>query len=631
MTWTVVDSEELYGVPYWGRHLFQINDLGHLVVTPAGPGAGNVDLHEIVEELVDRGIELPVLLRLPQVARRRIDLINGVFHNAITEHAYTGHYRGVYPIKVNQQRQLVEDILAAGRPHHVGLEAGSKPELLVAMAMVDDPHALIICNGYKDRRYVETALIAQRLGREVVLVIEKPSELDLILAAATELGVRPRIGVRAKLSRPGKGRWQTSSGDRAKFGLSAMAIVELVERLRTAEALDCLKLLHFHIGSQVTSIQTFKRALREATRLYVELVRMGAPLGMIDVGGGLGVDYDGSQTTFDSSRNYTESEYANDIVSHIGEACRSAGVPHPDIVTESGRATVAHCSVLLFDILGVESMPVDGPPEPPRDDESDLLVELRDVYGRTTRKSYQEAFHDAVDVRGRSRAAFELGVLGLEELARVDRLFWLVCGRLRKIVKELSYVPDELDDLEPNLADTYYANFSVFQSAPDAWAIDQLFPVVPVHRLAEEPVRRGILADMTCDSDGKLSRFVDRRDIKSTLELHPLREGERYVLAMALVGAYQEILGDMHNLFGDTHAVHLSVDETGQWRFDQVIEGDTVDEVTSYVQYERKDLIDRVRRATEDSIRAKSISRREAAKILTFYREGLDGYTYLGH
>lgn len=631
MAWTVQDSEELYGVPYWGKGLFQINEAGHLVVTPTGTGGSEVDLDVIADELVDRGIDLPVLLRLPQVAESRIDLLSRVFENAIEEHAYQGRYRGVYPIKVNQQRQLVEEILRAGRKYHVGLEAGSKPELLVAMAMVDDPDALIICNGYKDRRYVQTALTAQKLGKETIIVVEKLSELDTILAVSEELDVRPRIGVRAKLSDPGQGRWQSSAGDRAKFGLSALSIVEMVDRLAEVGALDCLKLLHFHIGSQVTSIQTFKRALREATRLYVELVRMGAPMGTFDVGGGLGVDYDGSRTTFESSRNYSESEYVADIVCHVGEACTQAGIPHPDLVTESGRATVAHCSILLFDILGVEEVPVSGPPDPPSDEDSDLLKDLQEIYHRITVRSYQEAWHDAIDVRMRSRSAFKLGVLGLRELAAVDRLFWKVCGRIQRVVKDLAYVPDDLNDLEPRLADTYYANFSVFQSAPDAWAIGQLFPILPVQRLDEEPKRQGVIADMTCDSDGKISRFVDRRDVKKTLELHPVAKGERYVLAMALVGAYQEILGDMHNLFGDTHAVHLRVDEQGEWHFDKVIEGDTVESVIGYVQYERKDLIDRVRRTIETCIKNDSITRHEASNILAFYRQGLDGYTYLGH
>ena len=631
MSWSIQESAELYGVPYWGRGLFHIAESGHLNATPKGPGCGDVDLHELVEDLRDRGIELPVLVRLPQVAEGRIADMNRVFQEAMKECDYTGRYRGVYPVKVNQQRQLVEDILRAGRRHHVGLEAGSKPELLVAMALMDDPEGLIICNGYKDRRYIKTALTASKLGRETVLVVEKLSEVERILDIADELDVRPCLGVRAKLSSPGRGRWQSSAGDRAKFGLSALGIVEMVEILRRRDRLDCLRLLHFHIGSQVTSVQTFKRALREATRLYVELAQLGAPMGMMDVGGGVGVDYDGSRTTFESSRNYTLAEYAYTVVSHVASGCTEAGLPHPTIVTESGRATVAHCSLLLFEILGVESMPTEGPPPEPTDADHELLHELFEVYREITVKTYQEAWHDALDIRSRSRQAFELGVLGLAGLAQIDRLFWKICGRVRRVVKGLSYVPDEMDSLVPALADTYYGNFSVFQSAPDAWAVDQLFPCLPVHRLDEEPKRRGIIADLTCDSDGKLSRFVDRRDVKRVLELHEPREGQPYVLALALVGAYQEILGDMHNLFGDTHAVHLSVAEDGSIEFDQVIEGDTVESVTGYVQYDRKDLIHRVRRATERAIRDGRISRAQSASILQLYRDGLDGYTYLGN
>ncbi|MFK7929531.1 MAG: biosynthetic arginine decarboxylase [Myxococcota bacterium] len=631
MSWSTTDSAELYGIPYWGRGLFRVNERGNLAATPAGTGNGDVDLHAVAMELQDRGIELPVLLRMPQVAARRLDLMWKVFGDAIKEYEYQGCYRGVYPIKVNQQRQLVEDILRVGRKHHVGLEAGSKPELLVAMAMMDDPEALIVCNGYKDRRYIETALLAKKLGKNTIIVVEKLSELDAILDVSERLKVRPTLGVRAKLSNPGKGRWEGSAGDRAKFGLSALGIVELINALRERGALDCLQLLHFHIGSQVTSIQTFKRALREATRLYVELVGMGAAMGLMDVGGGLGVDYDGSRTTFESSKNYTETEYAADVVAQLVAACDTAGIPHPDIVTESGRATVAHCSVLLFNVLGVECLPTDGPPVELAEDAPALLTEMRDVYDSITVRSYQEAWHDALDARSRARAAFELGVLGLSDLAEVDRLFWQCCGRLRTIVKDQHYVPDDLAKLEPTLADTYYANFSVFQSAPDSWAIGQLFPIVPIHRHNEEPVRRGIIADLTCDSDGKINKFVDLRDVKSVLELHPLRPDEPYILAMALVGAYQEILGDMHNLFGDTHAVHLTVDATGDVNFDLVIEGDSVEDVTGYVQYDRKDLMHRMRQATEVAIREQRIKRKEAAKMLAFYREGLDGYTYLGH
>ena len=507
---------------------------------------------------------------------------------------------------------------------------GSKPELLLALAHVDDRDSLILCNGYKDRRYIEIALAAQQLGRTVILVVEKLSELDVVFQVADRVGIQPLLGVRAKLSNPGKGRWKSSAGDRAKFGLSALAIVELVERLRRSERLHLLRLLHFHIGSQVTAIRTFKRALREATRLYVELVGLGAPMGFFDVGGGLGVDYDGSQTSFESSRNYTVAEYAADVVSHIQGACDVAGVAHPDLVTESGRATTAHCSVLLFDILGVESVPVDGPPASPAPDEHELVGELRQVHERLTVRNLQESWHDAVDVRTRSRGAFELGVVGLPDLAAVDSLFWKVCGRIVHLTDGMTYVPDELEGLADRLADTYYANFSVFQSAPDAWAVDQLFPCLPVSRLEEEPTRRAVIADLTCDSDGKLARFVDRRDVKKALELHPLVPGQRYVLALALVGAYQEILGDLHNLFGDTHAVHVSVDDAGQTRIDRVIEGDTVEMVAGYVQYERKDLVHRVRRATEDAIAQERITPSTARRLLSLYRESLDGYTYLG-
>ena len=631
MPWSVHDSAELYGVPYWGERLCHVNDDGHLVMTPAGPGKGDVDLHHLTQELVERGVDLPLLLRLPQVAERRLASMQRSFARALEEHDYQGRYRAVYPIKCNQQRQLVEEVLRVGRLHHVGLEAGSKPELLLALALVDDPKALIICNGYKDRRYVEIALHAQKLGRETVLVVEKLSEVDLILSVADDLGLQPNLGVRAKLTSPGKGRWQTSAGDKAKFGLSALGIVELVETLRARGRLDCLRLLHFHIGSQVPAIRTFKKALREAARTYVELVKLGAPMGLFDVGGGLGVDYDGSRTVFESSRNYSVAEYAMDVVAHIDAACRSEGVPHPDLVTESGRATVAHCSVLLFNVLGVESLPTSGRPAPPAETDSELLVELRAVYDGITERTYQESWHDALDVRLRSRQSYDLGVLGLTELAQIDGLFWKVCGRIRRVTATLSYVPDDLAPLAPLLADTYYANFSVFQSAPDAWAIDQLFPCLPVHRLDEEPTRRAVIADLTCDSDGKLSRFVDRRDVKRALELHPLRDGEPYVLALLMVGAYQEILGDLHNLFGDTHAVHVFVDEDGEPRIDRVIEGDTVETVAGYVQYDKKDLLHRVRTATEQAIRSETLNRRDAANLLAFYRESLDGYTYLGH
>ena len=631
MEWSIQDSAELYGVPFWGAGLFKVNAQGHLVVTPRGPNGGEVDLHAITEEMVDRGIELPLLVRMPQIAQGRLDLLNGLFRDAIEKTAFTGSYRGVYPIKVNQERQLVESILNLGQEHRVGLEAGSKPELLLALSVVEDPSSLIICNGYKDHRYVELALMSQQLGRETVIVVEKLSELDTILEVSQRLGLRPKLGVRAKLSVRGHGRWKDSAGDKAKFGLSALGIMELVDRLKEAKALDCLHLLHFHIGSQVSAIKTFKQALREATRLYVELVNLGAPMGMLDVGGGLAVDYDGSRTVFDSSCNYTEAQYAEDVVSHIADACNEADVPHPDIITESGRATAAHCSILLFDVLGVESLPLGGPPSPPEDADHELTKELYSIYQGITQRAFQEAWHDANDVRLRARQAFIMGLLTLRDMARLDALFWHTCIRIKRMVDRQAYVPDELDVLQTILADTYYGNFSVFQSTPDTWAVNQIFPCLPIQRLDEEPKARGIIADLTCDSDGKLDRFVDRRDVKQVLELHSLEEGERYVMAVCLVGAYQEILGDLHNLFGDTHSVHLAVDESGDWHLDQVVEGDTVEDVTKYVSYDRKDLVNRVRSATERAIKQGRISRKEAGEMLGLFRNTLDGYTYLGH
>ncbi len=627
--WSTRDSAELYGIGDWGAGVFDINEQGHLTVAPRGISQGAIDLHELTEDLVERGVELPILVRFPELIQGRLELMVKVFGQAFADCQYQGRYRGVYPVKVNQQRHLVERLLSYARPHHIGLEAGSKPELLVALAMMDDPEALIVCNGYKDRRYIETALLASKLGRDPILVIEKLSELDLVVAASQKLGVRPRLGVRAKLSMPGKGRWHDSSGDRAKFGLSARGIMELVGRLKDHQMLDCLHMLHFHIGSQVTAIRTFKRAMREASRLYVELVREGAPMGLLDVGGGLGVDYDGSKTTFESSVNYTEAEYAADVVDAIATACNAASVAHPDIVTESGRATVAHCSVLLFDVLGVEQLPTDGMPLEVKEDEHPHLLAIREVYDSITRKNYQEAWHDANDLREQALKAFEVGTMPLAVLARVEHLFWQICGQLRRIVRELEYVPDDLARLNPVLADTYYGNFSVFQSVPDAWAVNQLFPILPIHRLDENPTRRGIIADLTCDSDGKLDRFVDRRDVKKTLELHPIEPGERYVLAVTMVGAYQEILGDMHNLFGDTNAVHVSLDEDGEYSVDIVLDGDRVEQVMGYVQFERTQLMHLVRRACEQAIRQKRLRRDEAAELIRLFNDGIAGYTYL--
>ncbi len=626
--WTTQDSEELYNIPSWGRGLFRVADSGNLIATPYGPDGGAIDLCALVRELDQRGIQAPVLLRFTDTLRQRIQALAGAFHEAIRSYGYRGRYRGVYPIKVNQQRRVVEDVVRFSAPFHLGLEAGSKPELLVVLTMLDDPEALIICNGYKDDEYIATALLAQKLGRHPVIVLEKFTELDTVLRAARRLKIRPHLGLRARLSKPGRGRWKTSSGDRSKFGLTAREMVLTVRALREAGYLDCLELLHFHIGSQVTAIRSFKEAIREGARLYTELVRMGAPMGLFDVGGGLGVDYDGSRTDFESSVNYSEQEYAAHVVSGIQDACDDAGTPHPDIVTESGRAAVAHHSVLVFNVLGTSSFPTEGRPAAVSADDPDPLQELHEVYQGLSRKNAQESWHDANAARDDALTRFNLGLLSLEDRARIEHLYWQVCGKVRAILRKEDYVPEEMLGLERALADTYYCNFSLFQSAPDSWAIKQLFPCLPLHRLDERPTRRAVLADITCDSDGKLDRFIDLRDVKDVLELHPLN-GQPYYLGLFLVGAYQEILGDLHNLFGDTNAVHVSLKPGGGYTLDHVAEGDRVTDVLSYVQYSRKDLIRRVRAISERALEAGTITLSEARTLLRTYQHGLNGYTYL--
>jgi arginine decarboxylase len=623
MSWTPSDSATLYNVPNWGRGMFDVSEHGTLEVRVGGGDDTPIDLKALTVELQARDVQMPVLLRFPQVAERRLQLLRKAFETARTDSSYPGAYRPVYPIKVNQQANLVDDLVSG--PAGVGLEAGSKPELCAAMALLPEPGRLLICNGYKDAEYIRLALDAQTLGLQTIIVIEKLSEVQTIVRVARERGVRPTLGMRARLSRPGAGRWRKSSGDKAKFGLSAAGLLAAVGELREAGFLDCLKLLHFHIGSQVSNIRTFKRALREGTRLYVELAAMGAPMGLFDVGGGLGVDYDGSRTDFESSMNYTITEYAADVVSAIHDATSEAGLSAPDLVTESGRSTVAHCSVLLFDVVGVESVNHASPP--PRDDDPDLVVEIREVLDALGEKNVQSSWHDARDVRERARQAFELGVESLPTLGHVEQLYWAVAQKALRIASRLPYLPEELEDLETTLADTYYGNFSLFQSLPDSWAIGQLFPVLPIQRLGEEPTARAVVADLTCDSDGRIDRFVDQRDVRRTLPLHTVKPDEDYVLAVCLVGAYQEILGDLHNLFGDTHAVHVVSDGKGH-RIERVLDGETVTDVLRYVQYERKDLVHRIRSAAERAME-RGVDRSRATAVVAAYRAALDGYTYL--
>ncbi|MCB9377641.1 MAG: biosynthetic arginine decarboxylase [Holophagales bacterium] len=626
--WSVEDSLELYSIRQWSNGYFSVNEEGHLLVQPGGPGAPSADLKELVDEVRQRGIGLPLLIRFAQILSARVTELNEAFLRAMGEYGYEATYRGVYPIKVNQERYVVEQLLAAGRPYNFGLEAGSKPELLAVLGMLDNEEALVICNGYKDEEYIETALLGSKLGSRIVLVVEKFSELPLIAEVAERTGVAPTIGIRARLTARGAGHWEASGGDRSKFGLGARGLVQAVEFLRERGLLDRLQLLHFHLGSQIASIRNVKEALREAVRTYCELYKLGAPLGLLDVGGGLGIDYDGSQTNFSSSMNYTLQEYANDIVFGTMELCDAAGVPHPTLVSESGRALVAHHAVLVTDVLGVGEFTVGSLPDTLPEDLPAPVRHLHDTLREVSRKNLLEAYHDAVGYRDEALSLYNLDHLTLEHRVLAEDLFWTVTAKILRLVRELPEVPEELEGLERALSDTYFCNFSVFQSLPDSWAIDQLFPVVPIHRLGEEPTRRGVLADITCDSDGKIDHFIDRRDVKDVLELHPLRD-EDYYLGVFLVGAYQEILGDLHNLFGDTNTLHVSLGEEGDYHIDHVLAGDTVTDVLRYVSYERSDLIAQVRRFTEKALRAKRITLEESRQLLRVYEQGLAGYTYL--
>ncbi len=625
--WTVKDSAELYNIGGWGRDFFSINDAGNVSVTPAGPGSLQIDLKELVDDLRSRGLNLPILIRFSDILRTRLVQLFGAFQQAMVENDYKGVFRGVYPVKVNQQRHVVEELMEYGRPFNLGIEIGSKPELLVALALQENPEALILCNGYKDRAFIETALLAQKLGRRVVITMDRMGELETILSAAADLNLRPIIGVRARLTTKGAGKWVESTGDRSKFGLTAGEIVATVERLRDIGMLDCLQLLHFHIGSQITNIRAVKDALRESSRIYVELHRLGANMRYLDCGGGLGVDYDGSQTNFHSSVNYTLQEYASDIVSQVAEACNGCGVPHPDLVTESGRALVAHHSVLVYNVLATNEILGGHTPAAPTALDHSVLHQLWEAYSGVSRKNFQETYHDVLQIKEEAITAFNLGVLDLNARAKVEQMFWATCAKLLKIVRDLDYVPDELEGLERQLSDTYYCNFSLFQSMPDHWAVKQLFPTIPIHRLNQLPQRRGIIADLTCDSDGKIDEFIDLRDVKGFLELHT-PNGEEYLIATFLVGAYQEILGDLHNLFGDTDAVHVRIDGD-DYSVEKVVKGDSVAEVLSYVQYDKENLVSRVRRSVEAALREKRITMAESGRFMKRYEEALEGYTYL--
>jgi arginine decarboxylase len=626
--WTITDASELYDVPRWGKGYFSVSGKGHLQVHPTKDPNLAIDMKELIDRLQMRGLDLPILLRFNGILKDRLREINDVFAQAIKDHDYKGKYICVYPIKVNQQRHVVEQIVSYGKVYGFGLEAGSKPEMLATVAMTD-ADTPIICNGFKDSEFIEMAMLAQKMGRKVIPVVEKYTELGLILKYAEKVGVRPQIGMRIKLAARGSGRWQSSGGWRSKFGLTVSEILHAVEELKSRNMLDCFKLLHFHLGSQITNIRHVKTAVTEAARAYADLAKRGAGLEYLDIGGGLGVDYDGSQTNFESSVNYSLQEYAADVMHHVQAVCEEASVAHPTIISESGRAVAAYHSCLVFGTLGVSGQGngdenlLDIPPE-----SEQPLHDLVDTYKGVTARNVLESYHDAQQAMDVGMTLFSTGYLSLDQRALAENLFWAICRKIKRLTEQLDFVPEELEGLDTLLSDTYFCNFSLFQSMPDSWAIKQLFPVMPIHRLEQRPTRHAVLGDITCDSDGKIDQFIDRRDVKRTIRLHQF-DGQPYYLAAFLIGAYQEILGDLHNLFGDTNTVHIDCSPAGEVIIEAMVKGDTVREVLDYVEFEPSDLITRLQTAVENAVRENRLSHQEAGRFLKFYEEALNGYTYL--
>jgi len=626
-SWSLADSVDLYEVDRWGNGFFTVNKHGHVEVRPTRDPDQAIDLKELVERIQARGLDLPILLRFNGILKERLRELHDTFAKAIKDHDYKGNYACVYPIKVNQQREVVEKIIEYGRDYGFGLEAGSKPELLAVIAMAE-PHMPIICNGFKDDEFIEMAMLATKIGRTVIPVVEKYSELERILAFASKVGVRPKIGMRVKLAARGAGRWQSSGGYRSKFGLTVGEILKGLELLESKGMADCFKLLHFHLGSQITNIRQVKAAINESIRVYVDLHRRGAGLEYLDVGGGLGVDYDGSQTNFQSSMNYTLQEYANDVIYHAQTVCDEAGVPHPNVISESGRAVAAFHSVLVFGTLGVthQGELSELPASIPENFEQPLH-DLFGTYQGVTPRTALESYHDAQQALDMTMNLFSTGYLPIEQRVLAENLFFAICHRIRKLTQEMEYTPDDLQGLDRMLSDLFFCNFSLFQSMPDSWAIKQLFPVMPIHRLKEQPNRHAVLCDITCDSDGKIDTFIDRRDVKKTLILHEYKD-EPYYLGAFLIGAYQEILGDLHNLFGDTNTVHVDIRD-GEVVLETIIKGETIFEVLDYVQYKGKDLMDRVQVHVENAVRQGRIDNQQAGHFVRMYEESLAGYTYL--
>jgi len=630
--WDIPSAISLYNIDRWGLGYFTINAQGRIEVRPTQDAKTPIDVLEVIEEArKEYGLGFPMVLRFQDLLRHRVETINRAFLDAIAEFTYKAPYRGVFPIKVNQLREVVEEIVDAGKPFHVGLEAGSKPELLAALAIHRDPESLIICNGYKDALFIQNALLGCKLGKRVIMVVEKLEELFQILAVSKEVGVEPQIGLRVRLSAKGAGKWALSGGENAKFGLSTAELVAASDALKKEGLAHALKLLHFHVGSQVPDIGTIKRAVREAARFYAKLNQMGHELGYLDVGGGLGVDYDGSRTAFDSSTNYSLREYARDVVYNIMDVLDAEGVAHPTIVSESGRAIVAHHSILVVEAFGSiekESAPIQITAGP---EDDKLLHEILDTQRTLTRQNRMENLHDAQADKEQAQQKFDVGLMDLETKAKIETVYWQIARAVVEFSAGMKYIPDEVKDLEVTLSDQYVCNFSVFQSLLDHWALGQLFPVMPLHRLDSFPERQGTLVDITCDSDGKVSKFIDLQDVKDTLSLHKLKPGESYLLGFFLMGAYQDIMGDLHNLFGRVNEAHVFLDDDEEcgWYIEETIGGGTISDVLKMTQWDQGDLAKAVKAQVDEAIKSDRLRPSDAMKLLASYERALQGYTYL--
>jgi len=630
-TWDIPSAIALYNIDRWGTGYFTINGSGNVQVMPTQAYGQAIDLMDVIGEARDRGMAFPLLIRFQDLLRHRVETINGAFQSAIAEANFQNVYKGVFPIKVNQLREVVEEIMDAGRPFNFGLEAGSKPELIAALAVHREPDSLIICNGYKDPTFIQNALLGRKLGKQVIMVVEKLEEVRQILQVSREMNVMPLMGLRVRLQSKGSGKWATSGGENAKFGLSTADLVAASNYLKSEGMAESLVLVHFHVGSQVTDIGVIKRAVREGARFYAKLSKMGHPMQYVDVGGGLGVDYDGSRTAFDSSMNYTLQEYARDVVYNIIDVCESEKVPHPTIVSESGRAIVAHHSVLVVEAFGsIEKCSADLALEI-RETDPKLLHEMVETQKALSKQNRMEVLHDAQQIKEQCQSMFELGLLELESKAKIEIIYWQIAQSVVELCRGMRYVPEEVKELETALGDQYLCNFSVFQSLLDHWAFGQLFPIMPVHHLEQPPDRNGTLVDITCDSDGKVSKFIDLQDVKETLPLHRIRPGEPYYLGFFLMGAYQDIMGDLHNLFGRVNEVHvfLDEDEDSGWYIEEVIEGSTVGSVLSMTQWDEHELIRLVKAQVDAAIKSNRLKPNEAMRLLSEYERGLKGYTYL--